>query len=169
MLRWLTIVLGGALFVLVGFAPRPAYVVVLDRAPGEVRVGVPFEVGFSIRASEDTEPAAGLAPVVVATNATTRGQIKVAARPNSVPGHFEALIILPQAGRWQWEIYPEGEAGATPVAMSPLMVGDATEGWLQATLTLALLALLGALVGVSVAAGMAVRKRAVSKVALRVE
>jgi hypothetical protein len=169
MLRWLLIVLGGASFVLVGFAPRPAYVVVLDRAPGEVRVGVPFQVGFSIRASEGTEPPAGLAPLVVATNAATRGRIKVAARPNSMAGHFEALMILPEAGRWQWEIYPEGEAGATPVAMSPLVVGDASEGWLQSTLSLALLAVLGAVVGVSVAVARAVKRPLGSEVALRVE
>jgi hypothetical protein len=159
MLRWLMITLGAALFLLVGFGPYPVYVVTLDRAPADLRVGVPFEVGFSIRPSEGSEPAAALAPLVVATNTSTHEQIKVGARPNSAPGHYQALLILPEAGRWQWEIYPEGQSGATPVAMSPLMVGDASEGWVQSTLTLVLLVLLGALAAVAVAAGRLVRKR----------
>ena len=161
MLRWLMMTLGAGLFLLVGFAPYPAYVVTLDRAPGDLRVGVPFEVGFSIRPAEGSEPGGTLAPLVVATNATTREQIKVGARPDSEPGHYEALLILPAAGRWQWEIYPEGQTGATAVAMSPMMVGDAGEGWVQPSITLALLALLGAVVGV-LAAGRVVKRRAVA-------
>lgn len=161
MLRWLQLTLGAGLVLLMGFAPYPTYVVTLDRAPGTVRVGVPFEVGFSIRAAEGNAPPSTLAPLVVATNAATREQIKVSARPDSAPGHYAALLILPAAGRWQWEIYPDGQAGATPVAMSPLVVGDAGEAWLQSWLTLALLALLGAVVGV-LAAGRVVKQRAVA-------
>jgi hypothetical protein len=159
MLRWLMIMLGAALCLLVGFGPYPAYVVTLDRAPSDLRVGVPFEVGFSIRASEGTEPAAALAPLVVVTNAITREELKIGALPSNAPGHYEALLILPKAGRWQWEIYPEGEASEAAVAMSPLMVGDAGEGWVQSTLMLALLALAGASAGVAVAAGRLVRRR----------
>jgi hypothetical protein len=158
MSRWLMMLLGVSLLVLVGVAPYPAYVVTLDRAPAEVRVGVPFEVGFSIQPAEGAAPASRLAPLVVATNTATREQVKVAARPDSAPGHFEALLILPAAGRWQWEIYPEGQDGETPVVMSPLTVGDAGEGWLQSSLTLALLALLAAAVGVGLAAGRLARR-----------
>ena len=161
MLRWLMMLLGASLLVLVGFAPYPAYVVTLDSAPAEVRVGVPFEVGFSIQPAEGTAPASRLAPLVVVTNAATREQVKVEARPDSAPGHFAALLILPAAGRWQWEIYPEGPSGATPVVMSPLTVGDAGEGWLQSSLMLALLALLAAAVGVGVAAGRLARRQPV--------
>ena len=161
MLRWLSIALGAAVCLLLAFAPYPTYEVTLDRAPGEVRVGVPFEVGFSIRANEGTAAAGELAPVVVATNGATRETIKAGARPDSAPGHYEALLILPAAGRWQWEIYPEGEAGALPVAMNPLMVGDTVEGWVESSLALAFLALLAAVLGVVVAAGRLVGRRAV--------
>ncbi len=162
MLRWLMLTVGAALCVLVGFAPYPAYVVTLDRAPGDLRVGVPFEVAFSIRASEGAASPSELAPVVVATNAVTREQIKVGARPDSAPGHFKALLILPAAGRWQWEIYPEGERGATPVSMSPLMVGDAGEGWVTTTLAIAGGALLAALLALLAAVGRVVRRPAVA-------
>lgn len=163
MLRWLSIGLGAAVCLLLSFAPYPAYEVTLDRAPGEVRVGVPFEVGFSIRANAGAS-AGLLAPVVVATNGATRETIKVGARPDSAPGHYAARLILPAAGRWQWEIYPEGEAGATPVAMNPLMVGGTVEGWVVSTLAPAFLALLAALLGVVVAAGRIVRRMAVVEV-----
>ena len=66
MLRWLMITVGAALCLLVGFSPYPSYEVTLDRAPGDLRVGVPFAVGFSIRATEDGELPGALAPVVVA-------------------------------------------------------------------------------------------------------
>ena len=161
MLRWLMITVGAAVCLLVGFAPYPAYVVTLDRAPADLRVGVPFEVGFSVRAAEGQPPAGNLAPLVVATNAATREQIKVTALPNSQPGHFEALLVLPAAGRWQWDIYPEGERGATPVTMSPLMVADAGEGWIESTLSVAMLAVLAAVLGVFVAAGRLVKRREV--------
>ena len=160
MLRWLMITVGATLCLLVGFSPYPSYEVTLDRAPGDLRVGVPFAVGFSIRATEEAELPGMLAPVVVATNATTREQIKVGARPNSAPGHYEALLILPAAGRWQWEIYPEGVNGGTPVAMVPMMVGDAGEGWVESSLAVGGLALLLATLGVVAAAGRLVRRRA---------
>lgn len=161
MLRWLMIMLGAAACLLVAFSPYPAYVVTLDRAPADLRVGVPFEVGFSIRAAEGAALAGTLAPLVVATNAATREQIKVTAQPDSADGHFEALLILPASGRWQWDIYPEGERGAAPVTMSPLMVGDAGEGWIESTLSVAMLAVLAAVLGVFVAAARLVKRREV--------
>ena len=161
MLRLVMVIMGSALCLLVGFAPYPSYEVILDRAPGDLRVGVPFEVGFSIQPAEGAQPAGTLAPVVVATNAATRERIKIGARPDSAPGHFEALLILPASGRWHWEIYPEGEQGATPISMSPLMVGDASEGWVESSLTVAGTALLAALLGAAAVVGRVVRRRAV--------
>jgi len=158
MLRWLMMTVGAAVVVLMGFAPYPAYEVVLDRAPTDVRVGVPFEVGFSIHAAEGAPPAGHLAPLVVARNPASREVVKVAAQPVTAPGQYAALLILPAAGRWQWEIYPEGESGATPVAMSPLVVGDPGANWVESSLAAGVLALLAAVTALAVMVGRLLRR-----------
>lgn len=158
MSRWLMMTLGAAVFMLMGFAPFPTYEVILDRAPADVRVGVPFEVGFSIHAAEGAAPAGRLAPLVVARNPATREQVKVAAQPVTAPGQYAALLILPAAGRWQWEIYPEGEGGATPVTMSPLVVADPGASWVESSLAAGVLALLAAVAALAVLVGRLLRR-----------
>jgi hypothetical protein len=99
--------------------------VTLDPLPPEVAVGVPLRVGFTILAAPDGQPVPGLTPLIVARQ---RGRLHVMtlARPQSPGGHYQATLILPAAGVWQWEVHPSGQLDAAGIPFSPLLVHDPT-------------------------------------------
>lgn len=150
MLRWHSASLAAALSLLLALVPSSKRITVtLDQAPAEISVGVPFKVGFTVHVVEGELPPTALAPLLVAENPASRDQVKVLARPDSAPGHYAATLILPAAGAWNWQIYPEGDMAEPPAVMSPLQVSDPAAGRLDPGLLAAgvgLLALAVALV-----------------------
>ncbi len=125
MLRWPAASLAAALSLLLALAPSPKRIsVTLDQTPAEISVGVPFKVGFTVHALDGELPETALAPLLVAESPASRGQVRVLAQPDSAPGHYQATLILPTAGAWNWQIYPEGDLAEPPAVMSPLQVRD---------------------------------------------
>jgi NAD(P)-dependent dehydrogenase (short-subunit alcohol dehydrogenase family) len=121
MVRWMmsALVTGAAMAVGLALAlalPAENVIVTLDHPPRDLQTGVPFSLGFTVHG------AAAAKPLVTARNAAGEAVV-VAAQPEKEPGHFVALLILPSAGQWEWDIRPFGVEGA-PVAMSPLQVTD---------------------------------------------
>ena len=92
-------------------------VLTLDELPQDVQAGEPFKVQFMIRAHGIT-PASRIKPNVVATHTESNQRIRFRAVDLTDPGHYEAVVELPQAGIWSWRIDGLGEH-----PMPDLMVG----------------------------------------------
>jgi cytochrome c2 len=124
-------------------------VVTLDELPQDVRAGEPFAVRFMIR-GHGISPAPGMDPVVQATHSTSNQKVAFKAVELADPGHYEAMIELPQAGRWRWMIFGYGEHPlpdlqvGQPAASPPAPQPPGLNLWIAAAfLTLLLAAAVG--------------------------
>lgn len=77
----------------------------LDGPPGEIAVGVPWEVGFVVRA-HDVTPIEGVEPIVVARHRATGAEVRAEAAPEGPIGHYVATLTFPRAGEWKWSVEP---------------------------------------------------------------
>jgi plastocyanin len=132
--RWLRR-MGGALLILSLFVlPHSALAggvsVSLDAAPADLKAGVAFKVGFTVRSLHDDSVVMGdLTPVLLLSNAATGEDIQVTAAAEGAIGHYAAQITLPSAGTWSWQIRPFGgmDGDYSLVLAGPLHVRGADE------------------------------------------
>ncbi len=93
-----------ALFVAVPIALAGGWAVVsLDALPTGVAAGQPVTIGFRVL-QHGRQPLAGLAPQVLAWRQDTGEAFEVAAIEAGPAGHYQAALIFPSAGRWEWAI-----------------------------------------------------------------
>ncbi len=78
-------------------------VVTLDELPGPVRAGDTLRVGFIVR-QHGVRPINSVSPVLTAVNPETGETITAEAEQVGATGHFEATVVLPEAGAWAWQI-----------------------------------------------------------------
>lgn len=101
-------------------------VVTLDRLPGPVRAGDALRVGFTVR-QHGVRPINSVSPVLTAVNPETGETIRAEAEQVGATGHFEAAVILPEAGAWAWHIavppFPR-ESHFEPLTVLPATAGD---------------------------------------------
>jgi cytochrome c2 len=120
-------------------------VATLDELPQDVRAGEPFAVRFMIR-GHGISPASGMDPVVQATHSTSNQKVAINAVELADPGHYEAIIELPQAGMWRWMIVGYGEHPlpdlqvGEPVASLPEPQPPGVKLWITAAFLTLLLA-----------------------------
>ncbi len=85
--------------------------VTLDSLPVQPRAEQAIALGFMVRRHGVTPindvGGARITPVVIASNTSGDGLVRVEARQEGVVGHFVADITFPSAGVWEWQIAPE--------------------------------------------------------------
>jgi plastocyanin len=84
----------------------------LDQPPGEIPVGTPWRIGFTVL-QHDVTPNSDVTPVIQAINKATGEVVTATARQDGPVGHFVAELTLPASGEWKWEITPEPYAGTS--------------------------------------------------------
>jgi mono/diheme cytochrome c family protein len=110
-------------------------VVTLDELPPKIRAGEPLRIGFQVM-QHGIHPlvlAPDVASVVVRQQAS--GELLIfTAQPDTEAGHYTVELVLPQAGRWTWEIqpgtFPPAPMPELTVAQSP-SPSSATPMWRQ--------------------------------------
>lgn len=144
----------------------PAYaggwaVVTLDALPENVAAGTPAQIGMVARqhgaSAWEVEAIA-----IQAEHVETGERVKFTALPDGPPGHYQAELLFPAAGRWQWSVssglfpaaqpMPDLEVGAAPAA-APGTTVSAAAGMVRppaAALAVSALAALAAGVGLIV-------------------
>jgi hypothetical protein len=93
-------------------------VITVDRLPGNVEAGKPFEVGFTVLQHGRT-PMGGLDPEISARNPVTHQTFSAVAGPAGKTGHYVAVVTLPSEGYWDWSI----EAFTANQPMPQIFVG----------------------------------------------
>jgi cytochrome c2 len=117
--------LGLTLFVIFApFALAGGLIVMLDDQALSPYVNEPFEVGFTIVSMHDGLPVkSSELPRVIATHATSKETLSVAAEPTGPQGHYQVTLVFPSEGQWHWSVLPFGEGGDYPASvLSPLQV-----------------------------------------------
>lgn len=115
-----------ALLLTAGPAAAGGWVAItLDELPGQVRAGEEVRVGFMVR-QHGVTPINSVEPAVTLTHAESGETITAGAQQVGPTGHFEATVVFPEAGEWEWRI------GVPPfpqqVEFAPLTVAPATAG-----------------------------------------
>lgn len=115
-----------ALLLLAGPAAAGGWVAItLDELPGPVRAGEEVRVGFMVRQHGMT-PINSVEPVLRATNRETGETMTGEAQQVGQTGHFEATLVFPEAGEWEWRIaappFPQ-EAEMAPLTVLPAAAG----------------------------------------------
>ncbi len=100
-------------------------VVTLDRLPGEVIAGQPYALGFMARQHGRT-PWQVPEIRIQARQPETGQALTFIAKPDGQAGHYQAELLFPQPGRWEWGI----ETGLFPQAqpMPALTVAGGAAG-----------------------------------------
>ena len=94
--------------------------VTVSELPTEVVVERPFTVEFSVRGHGQTL-VAGLDAAVTAVHKTSGTRVNAQAEDTTEEGFYTAVLTLPEAGEWRWEISTYGRAYPMP----SLMVNEA--------------------------------------------
>ncbi|HLF29114.1 MAG TPA: c-type cytochrome [Anaerolineae bacterium] len=139
------------LIALVGATPAFAgccLIVTLDRLPGQVVAGQPFDVGFTLRINHI--PMARWTPEVVAKQADTGKSFTTTATEQGAVGHYVATLTLPEPGTWEWSINGQRMPPLiAPATSSPAEVNVSLPAWLP--FAVGVLALFGAAGGALIA------------------
>lgn len=78
-------------------------VLTLDEWPAEVVANEPLPISFVIR-QHGQHPASGLSPRITAVHPASGESFTVQAAATQAAGRYEATLVFPQAGEWQWSI-----------------------------------------------------------------
>ena len=85
-------------------------VITLDRLPENVVAGQPYALGFMVRQHGRT-PWQVDQITILASQAESGQSLTFTAKPDEVPGHYQAKLLFPQPGAWEWSIqsglYPD--------------------------------------------------------------
>ena len=114
-------------------------VLTLEQMPDHVTSGEPFTIGFAIRQHGKT-PSTGLTPVITAVHPQTDESLKFTAQETADPGRYTAVLTLPHAGEWTWQIDGFGVhplpplSVQAPTAVAPRLPAYASLGLLALSL-----------------------------------
>lgn len=89
----------------------------LDEPPGDVQAGVPWTVGFTVRA-HDVTPVDVEAARLMARHRETGREVAASGRREGNVGHYVAEVTFPGAGEWTWSIAPDPYAATTFEALT---------------------------------------------------
>lgn len=99
-------------------------VITLDKLPENIVAGQPYPLGMMARQHGIT-PWEGVALIIEARQPESGQTVSFTAEPDQPPGHYQAELLFPQPGRWEWGIrsglHPEQQP------MPALEVGAAGE------------------------------------------
>ena len=77
-------------------------IISLDELPTNVIAGEPLRVGFTVLQHGQT-PMTGLTPTI-SVSLPNEAEFVVNAKPDGKPGHYNATLIFPKEGDWNWSI-----------------------------------------------------------------
>ena len=92
-------------------------VLTLDEWPAEVVANEPLPISFVVR-QHGQHPNSGLSPKITAVHSVSGDSFTVSAVAAQEPGRYQATLVFPQSGEWQWSI----EAFNPRYVMPPLSV-----------------------------------------------
>ena len=78
-------------------------VITLDQLTTNVAAGQPITVGFTVLQHGRT-PMTDLDPTIVAQLSESESFV-AHAKPEGIPGHYQATLTFPKEGEWEWSIY----------------------------------------------------------------
>jgi mono/diheme cytochrome c family protein len=78
-------------------------VVTLTSLPGSVVAGEPLAINFAVR-QHGQHLVAGLSTTITAAHTETGASFVVEAVPTDEDGYYEATLIFPESGTWDWSI-----------------------------------------------------------------
>jgi hypothetical protein len=78
-------------------------VITLDQLPGEVIANQPYTIGMMAR-QHGQQPWQVEQLKIETRHAETGQTVSFFARPDKQPGHYQAELLFPEAGRWEWGI-----------------------------------------------------------------
>ncbi|KAA3659452.1 MAG: hypothetical protein DWQ04_22260 [Chloroflexi bacterium] len=105
-------------------------VVTVSALPKSVVAGVPFTIQFAVR-GHGQQLFGGVPARVTAVHTATQEKISLPADEASTVGYYEAEVVLPTAGQWQWKIstwnvdYPMPPLAVQSAAVSPIFNNEA--------------------------------------------
>jgi hypothetical protein len=95
----------------------------MDELPGEIHAGETVHLSFMVLQHGQTpvhflgESDLAVEPLITGTNVKTGETIEISAVPDmSEVGRFNAEIVFPSAGNWEWTVAPRPLGGATELA-----------------------------------------------------
>lgn len=91
-------------------------VLTLDNLPQNVMMGESFVVRFSVR-QHGNHLISGIDSLVTAVHPATGETLAFKAQAAEKPGYYEAVIMLPMAGWWNWQIKALGTHTMPPMAV----------------------------------------------------
>jgi cytochrome c2 len=78
-------------------------VVTLDTLPSQVVAGEPVAIGFFVRQHGHT-PVIEDRMAIYARHSGSGERLEIFALPEGEPGHYQAEVVFPTGGTWEWEI-----------------------------------------------------------------
>lgn len=77
--------------------------VTMDAMPAEFLAGEPTALGMMVR-QHGQNPVSGQAPKLQFTDPASGESFAVTAKDEGPTGHYVALVTLPRAGAWEWQV-----------------------------------------------------------------
>lgn len=78
-------------------------VITLDELPQDITAGQPVTIGLMARQHGQT-PWVVEEIIIEAKHLETGRKVSFAAKPDGTPGHYQAELVFPEAGRWAWSV-----------------------------------------------------------------